>query len=170
MFKTIALVSICSMISFAAGFTGRTVHSSPFQLDVPLDSAIKTTLDPANVWSWHHEFTNIGGGTPVSADVLVDFDGNGVMDTEHAWVRVMITDLEIVSRSLVAGFVWVIDGQGKRLAAGIGWVSQTGSPVQHVALTTPIVLPVGSPLSVEVQHLGGSATFEVNMMGRVVNL
>jgi hypothetical protein len=144
-------------------FVGRTVHSSPFQMDCPYGAAIKTTLDPANIWSWHHTFST-GPGT---AEVLVDVDGNNVMDTEHAWLRVMVTDIEVVDPGSSGAVAWIRDSVGRRFAAAVGGWQATG-PVHHVALATPITLPVGSSLSVEME--GGSSVTEVHMIGRVVNL
>jgi hypothetical protein len=163
MLKVGLLVLACSTVSATVvfGFSGRTVHSSQFQVDIPFGSAIKTTVDPANIWSWHHFFPAAG-----TADVLVDINGNNVMDTENPLVRVVITDLELVgtyNSSPVTA--WIRDGVGRRYAMGHGQ-GQGTALVHHVALSTPIVLPVGSPLSVEVQ--GGLC--EVNLVGRVVNL
>src|SRR5262249_37431179 len=141
MLKTILIAVGCSVVTAATTivYVGRTVLSSPFQLDAPVNSAIKVAQDPANVWSWHHEFQNAQVGIPVNANVLVDFDGNGVMDTEYPWVRVTITDLEIVSPAgFTAGIATISDGTGKRYSVGLG-ASSTGvaATVQHVSLTTP---------------------------------
>jgi hypothetical protein len=163
MLKTGLLVLACSTLSATAVlvFSGRSVYSSQFQVDVPFGSAVKTTVDPANIWSWHHYFPAAG-----TVDVLVDINGNNVMDTENPWVRVVITDLELVgSYNSSPVTAWIRDGVGRRYAIGHGQGMGT-APVHHVALSTPIVLPVGSPLSVELQ--GGLC--EVNLVGRVVNL
>lgn len=144
-------------------FAGRTVHSSPFQMDIPYGAGIKMTPDPANIWSWHHAFTN-GNET---VEVLVDVDGNQVMDTEHSWLRVMVTDLEIVNPQLFPSTAWIRDSTGRRFAVSTGELRATGA-AQHVALSTPIVLPVGSGLSVELTS--GAPGTEVHLIGRVVNL
>lgn len=145
-------------------FAGRTVHSSPFQMAIPYGTAVKTTIDPANIWSWHHDFAS-GNQT---VEVLVDVDGNNVMDTEHSWLRVVVTDIEVVDRNLTQAIVWVRDSTGRRFAVGGGW-HQAAGHVNHVGLSTPIVLPVGSSLSVEIEG-GGGSTINVNLIGRVVSL
>ncbi len=162
MLKLAFLVLAASTLSAAAGvFAGRTVHSTQFQVDFPFGSAVKTTVDPANIWSWHHSFQ-----ASETVDVLVDINGNNVMDTENPLVRVIITDIELVGTQLSSpSTAWIRDGVGRRFAAGHGQGFGTGL-VHHVALSTPIVLPIGSPLSVEVQ--GGLC--EVHLVGRVVNL
>lgn len=168
MLKTALLVLGFSTAAATATFVfvGRTVHSSPFQMDIPYLSAVKTTIDPANVWSWHHEFTNLSWGTNTTADVLVDIDGNNIMDTEHSWLRVFVTDVAILVPNVNMTVVWLRDAGGKRYAASAG-ASNSAGPMQHFSLTTPIVLPVGSPLFVDVQ---GGPTCEVHLFGRVVNL
>ena len=163
----VALLSSTAAVTATWTFAGRTVHSSPFQMDVPFGSAIRTTLDPANVWSWHHEFPGMNSGSPITVDVLVDIDGNQVMDTEHSWLRVMVTDIELVDRAGGPRTVWLLDGTGKRFAVGVGGFQGSG-PVHHIALTSPLVLPVGSPLQVMVENQIGPC--EVHLIGRVVNL
>ena len=169
MIKSVLLVLGSSAVTASATFVfvGRTFHSSPFQMDVPYGSAVRTTVDPANVWSWHHEFPNTGSGTGTTVDVLVDIDGNNVMDTEHPWLRVMVTDIELVEGHTGPRTVWILDGTGKRFAVAVGNTSNQGR-VNHVALTSPIVLPVGSPLRVMIDHQVGAC--EVHLIGRVVNL
>ena len=164
MLRQALLVLGCSTLSATAVlvFDGRSVYSSQFQVDVPFGSAVKTTVDPANIWSWHHSFAVSG-----TADVLVDINGNNVMDTEDAFVRVIVTDIEIVGASIgTPSTAWIRDGVGRRFAVGHSQ-GQGAALVHHVALSTPIVLPVGSPLSVEVQ---AGTPVEVNLVGRVVNL
>ena len=168
--KTILIVAATAAFTSAATFVyvGRTTYSSPFQADLPFNSAFKVTPDAGNIWSWHHDIVHVNGGPPTVADVLVDIDGDQVMDTVHSAVRVIITDLEVVApaQSGLAVVARLVDSGGKRLSVGTGnW--QGSGPVHHVGLTTPIVLPVGSFLHVELQ--GDSATYEVNIIGRIVN-
>ena len=169
MIKPLLCALGCSAVGAAAAFVyvGRTEYSSPIQPNIPFGSAIKVTTDPGNVWSWHHTF-HVTGSTQ-SADVLVDINGDNVMDTVHDVVRVSITDFQIVGLANTSGIAWIVDSQGKRLAASIGGWQGSGH-VHHVNLTTPIVLPVGSSLRVEVMTTSSSNTFEVNMIGRVVTL
>jgi hypothetical protein len=142
------------------------VHSAPFQIDIPYGAGVKTTIDPANVWSWHKEWVNLAGTD--TADVLVDFDGDNQMDTLNPWVRVMITDFTFACTNGSAyGMAWILDANGKRLVAAAGGF-QNGGPVDHISLTSPIVLPVGSPLHVQVT--GTNSNYEVHLVGRVVSL
>ncbi|MBM4061387.1 MAG: hypothetical protein FJ265_09890 [Planctomycetes bacterium] len=164
MLKTALLVLATSMLSASAVvYVGRTVHSSPFQMDIPYGSAIRTTVDPANIWSWHHTF----GNSETTADVLVDVDGNQVMDTEHAWLRVLVTDIELVTPQFATAFTaWIRDSTGRRFAVATAY--QGTSHAVHAALATPIALPVNSALTVELQQAWAGT--EVHLIGRVVNL
>jgi hypothetical protein len=167
MLKTALLAVACSAVTATAFvYVGRTTYSSPFQADFPLNGAIKVTPDAGNIWSWHHQFVHGGWSQPTVADVLVDFDGDQIMDTAHDQVRVMITDFQLVGGTGSIAWAHVVDSGGKRLAVGIGGFQTAGS-VQHVSLTTPIALPVGSFLHVELS--GDSGPYEVNLVGRVVN-
>ena len=177
MLKTILLCVTCSAVTFATVvYSGRTVQSAPFQMDIPYGSAVKMTPDPANIWSWHQDFHNVAAGVPGTANVLVDFDGNGVMDTENSWLRVVVTDIELVSRNRYLSLATISDGTGKRYSISAGNMDpnggQTATPMsQHITLSTPLVLPVGSPLQVTVENfLNGNGDFEVNLIGRIVNL
>jgi hypothetical protein len=164
--KTALVAIACSAVTATAFvYVGRTTYSSAFQADFPINSAIKVTPDSGNVWSWHHQFVH-PSGSPTVADVLVDFNGDQVMDTVHDEIRVLVTDLQLVGEIGHIAWARVVDSGGKRLAAGIGG-HQTAGAVQHISLTTPIVLPVGSFLRVEISGDGG--TYEVNLIGRVVN-
>jgi len=167
MFKTILIAFACSAAKATAvlTYTGRTVHSAPFQIDIPYGAAVKTTIDPANIWSWHKEWQTVNG--TVTGDVLVDFDGDNQMDTLNPWVRVMVTDFTLACTGGAPGTAWILDANGKRAVALAGGF-QNGGLVDHVSLATPIVLPVGSPLHVQVT--GGSQAYEVHLVGRVVSL
>jgi len=177
MLKTILLCVTCSAVTLATVvYSGRTVHSSPFQLDIPYGAAIKTTPNPANIWSWHQDFHAVPPSGTVTANVLVDFDGNGVMDTENAWLRVVVTDIELVSRNRYLSLATISDGTGKRYSVSAGNGDPNGgnpaTPMsQHVSLSTPIVLPVGSPLQVTLENFfNANGEFEVNLIGRIVSL
>jgi hypothetical protein len=177
MLKTILLCVTCSAVTLATViYSGRTVHSSPFQLDIPYGAGLKVAQDPANVWSWHHDFHNVSNAAPVTANVLVDFDGNGVMDTENDWLRVVVTDIELVSRNQYQSLATISDGTGKRYSVCAGNQNPNGGGTatpwcQHVSLATPIVLPVGSPLQVTLENfVSANGEFEVNLIGRIVSL
>ena len=167
MLKTILTALVCSAATATAvlTYTGRTVHSAPFQIDIPYGAAVKTTIDPANIWSWHKEWASVGG--TVTENVLVDFDGDNQMDTLNPWVRVMITDFTLACTGGGNGTAWILDGTGKRAVAVVGGF-QNGGLVDHVSLATPIVLPVGSPLHVQVTS--GFQACEIHLVGRVVSL
>ena len=169
MLKTILFGITCSAVTFATVvYSGRTVHSSQFQLDIPYYSAIKTTPDPANIWSWHHDFACGSGLPPITVNALVDFDGNGVMDTENVWLRVVVTDLEIVGigTNPSPALLTISDGTSHLYSA----FTSVAQRAEHVALATPIVLPVGSQLQVTVDDFNQFSSYQVNLIGRIVNL
>ena len=100
---------------------GSTVYSA-FQIQVPSRTALKVTTDPANVWSWHREIMLGSGGGTLRERVLVDFDGNGRMDTEDPDLRVTVTDMQCALQNISFGnfqlpqtlTVWISDGVHKR--------------------------------------------------------
>jgi len=159
MLKTILIAFGFSAAGAAAAvlYVGRTVISSPFQLAIPFGTAVKTTIDPANVWSWHYEFQNVGGAL-VTANVLVDMDGNGVMDTENSWLRVLITDFELISPQNALGIASISDGTGKRYSVGVGGFQTAPSgPVHHVSLTTRSFCPSVHPCRCQSRRSATSA-------------
>ena len=93
MLKTIALVVACSAAAFGASSAARTVYS-PLQPATPVGSSFKMSPDIANIWSWHETISTFQFSTSLTP-VLVDFDGNGVMDTEYPFARVVITDMQV---------------------------------------------------------------------------
>jgi pyruvate/2-oxoacid:ferredoxin oxidoreductase beta subunit len=177
MLKTIMLSLGCSIAAATATavYVGRTVISSPFQMNIPYNSGVKVAQDPANVWSWHHTFQGVDVSHPGAADVLVDVDGNGVMDTEYSWLRVVVTDIQLALPNQLYGpgaMATISDGTGVRYSIGLPGFSSQSSLVfeQHISLATPIVLPVGGSLHVSVISPSGPADYDVNLIGRVVNL
>jgi hypothetical protein len=164
--KTILLVAACSIAAFSAG-TARTVYS-PRQLAVPIGSSIKMTPDVANIWSWHETIAP-SPGFGVVTQVLIDLDGDGMMDSQNPHVRVVVTDIQVEGdRTQVFELV---DDQGWRWGLNPSSAS-TGSGTATHHLTTPLVVPVGSGLGVK----AGSGTSQfgnpvrVSLIGRVVNL
>jgi hypothetical protein len=148
----------------AAFFAGGRVAYSGLQLQVPFGSAIKMTPDPSNIWSFHESVVldKFGKST---IPVVVDFDSNQRMDTENAGVRVMITDIQCrvlgdyvdqVRLHDDSGVLWEMN---PRVASGI--VSE------H--MTTPLVLPVGSRLTVELEG-GNQPTIRIHIVGRLVTM
>jgi hypothetical protein len=93
-----------------------------------------------------------------------------------AQARAPFTGLELVSRNNQMGLLTLSDSTGKRYSVSTG--GNTSVPLgniapaaAHITLSTPLVLPVGSQLQVSVEDLmGGSGDFEVNLIGRIVNL
>lgn len=177
------------LLSFGALFAGsytavtvsRTVYSG-IGIALPVGAALKSTPDPANIWSWHETIT-IDPNATVNADVLVDFDQNGRMDSEIAEMRVLITDMQVSITPVRSD-----DSQSfpEVLLLDAGGVRWDLTPVPHAGtqtglrgiastahLSTPLVLPVGSGLTVRATNGGTNAAtrvLRVNMVGRVVNL
>ena len=169
--------------SFVAMNTGRTVYSG-FSGGIPVGGAIKMTPDPGSVWSFHEEVT-VASGQTVNVPVLVDFDGNGVMDTEHPNLRVMITDLQASDRGTIdtandRSYARVHLRSGGEVRWDLTPFPRAGTTSQRTAglmsnsasLTTPIVLEPSTVLNVEVfaPANGPARTIRINLIGRVVNL
>ena len=90
--------------------------------------------------------------------MVVDIDGDGVMDTRDPGLRVLLTDMMYLSN--VSQTIDVEDSSGLRWRMGFALAAP-----HH--MTTPIVLPVKSDL-----HLTNSSASPLTctLIGRVVNL
>ena len=152
--KIILASLLAGALGSAATLTvGQTYYSTGFQWDFPIGGAFKVTPDLANVWHWE------GDATPAGTPVMVDFNADGIMDTECADVRVCITDVQNDSDSSVE----VVDSSGTR------WILGTrGTPTNVMSFTTPIVLPLNSPLTVRNGNSGVPS--RVYLIGRIVNI
>ena len=49
--KALAVAALAFAAAAGGTFVGRSVYT-PFQLTYPIESALKTTPDAANIWSW----------------------------------------------------------------------------------------------------------------------
>jgi len=162
--KAIVLACLFGSAAGAAVVTGTITYSSSFKLGFPIDAAFNVLPSVANIWSW----TGPADGTPI----LVDIDGDGVMDTNDPKVKVVITDMQIRDMLLTSSTnvgAEITDSSGPRWFLSGVLYNTTGLPrvgPQDVHLTTPIVLPVGSDLSVN----GIGYTPTVTLIGRVQNL
>ena len=164
-----AATAILVVSSFLGG--GSTVYSA-FQIQLPSRTSLKVTPDAANVWSWHKEVTF--SNTTIREAVLVDFDGNGRMDTEDPDLRVTVTDMQVV---LPPGWtqgagnlsIWLADSHNRRWAL---FQNDFGAPrtVNQISLSTPIVLPTGSNLFVIFEGFISPAPITVNLIGREIVL
>jgi len=163
MIKTIILVSCAfGMFTIAAP---RLVYSD-LQLQSPPGSAFKMTPDPSNIWSFHEDI--IPTGTKQSFPVIVDFDNNGKMDTEHKGARVMITDIQIYGTAR-GDTIDIADSSGKRWRCIIDRYG-ADNRFYEKSFTTPIVIPFGSDLKLEYSANNSAARFTVHMIGRLVTL
>jgi hypothetical protein len=166
MWKLTCLLTVAFSAAFVAGSQGRIV-SSPFQPAIPFGTAIKMTPDPSSIWSWHH---TISSSAPVSVEVPIDVDQNGVPDTANHGVRVLVTDMQAFTPvGMGSASLSLADG------AGIRWdltpVSATGTqPLVSYHFVTPIAITPGSGLRVFMTPLTPSPSVSVNLIGRVVNL
>jgi len=182
MIKTILISSLvsASLASTAFMAAGR-VHYSGLQLQTPFGSAYKMTPDPSNIWSFHETYTITKGGKH-SIPVLVDFDKNGKMDTEHKDVRVLITDISIRRGLRVDAetnglqHLSIADDKGDRWSpAFAGYSAQNVVfPLYVDHLVTPIALPVDSGLKVEFtaspSGSSGQNVVHIHIIGRLVTL
>ena len=146
---------------------------SGIQAQQPVGTAFKMTPDPSNIWSWHHTVT-VKALSTVTVPVVIDFDTNGKMDTEYAFARVLITDMQVRS-GWVPTSVLLLDNKGVRwdLTPSLRyyWSRADPGPVPAVFhLSTPLSLPVGSSLSVQVKTQAKADTFTINLIGRLVTL
>jgi len=169
-----AATAILVVSSFLGG--GSTVYSA-FQIQLPSRTSLKVTPDAANVWSWHKEIT-FSGGT-IRESVLVDFDGNGHMDTEDPDLRVTVTDMQVVlppgfSQGLQGSLsIWLADSQNRRWAlfqtdaAVSGVVPRT---VTQTSLATPIILRPGSNLFIVIEGFLNPTPITVSLIGREIIL
>lgn len=150
--KIILTALLAAAFGGAAVTVGQTYYSTGFQWDFPIGGAFKVTPDLANVWHWE------GDATFAGTNVVIDFNGDGISDTDCPDVRVCITDLQSENPGVP---VEIVDVTGTR------WTLQG---VQATAsLTTPIVLPVGSTLTVRLPGNTGSSV-RVHLIGRIVNI
>ncbi len=128
---------------------------SAFQYQLPFRSALKVTPDPANIWSWHG---TVPANQPVP--IIVDIDGNGRSDTENPHVRVVLTDVQVVTNGATA--LTISDGTAVRWRQ-----SKTDGPAEGShAFATPLLLPVGSTLTLS----SLTRIDEVHLIGRVLTL
>lgn len=156
----ILLASIlAASLGGAAVTVGQTYYSSTFQYDFCPGGAFKVTPSPGNVWHWEGDVDNAG------VNVLVDINGDGIMDSEHPEVRVCITDMQVETLGITSSpGVRVLDSSGSRWWMPVG----VFSPAHF---STPIVLPVGSPLTlVELTAGTPGNTVRVRLIGRVINI
>lgn len=144
--KAIVLASLLGGAAGAVVVNGTINYSSPFKLGVPIDGAFNVLPSVANIWQW----TGPADGSPI----LVDIDGDGVMDTSDPKVKVVITDV-----IKATGWSVVISGSS-------GPTLEVSGSTPDLHLTTPWVLPTGSDLFVN----GPSFHPTVTLIGRVQNL
>jgi len=184
MLKTAFLVAACSFAAFSAA-TARTVYS-PQQLAAPTGWSLKVTPDPSSIWSWH-ETILVTPGETVRTSVDIDIDKNGVRDTLNSTQRVYVTDMQInvaegpyladdgtITAILrdTGGQRWNLTPSSNYDGAGVG--DRQFLPTVY-RLETPLILPVGSDLRVDITNVTGAGDIgdrnvEVNLIGRVVTL
>jgi hypothetical protein len=152
--KAIILASLLGSAAGATVVTGTICYSSSFKLGVPIDGAFNVLQSAANIWSWSGTVSSSG------TNILVDIDGDGVMDTNDPKVKVLITDWHISGGSNI----FIEDSSGIRFRVN-----------SDRSLTTPFVLPVGSDLILRYAVNGGSGStgggnYPITLIGRVQNL
>ncbi len=186
--KTI-LLALFAMVGSAALGAGAYAVYTPLQISLPFDAALKTTPDPANIWSWHKTVSlPAAASLPETAvePVLIDMNGDGVMDTNEPGVRVLVTDVQVLAlrpTSSTVGELPYPDGMIVRLkdSTGSRWFlppsivgsgSSTVGLQTSVSFSTPLALPVGSDLSIELtrRRTNNPMLAEINLIGRIVNL
>ena len=165
MWKLTCLVAAFTAAGFAAG-SGRILYS-PLQPAVPFGASIKMTPDPSSIWSWHEDVTASGN---LTIPVFIDIDGNGEMDTNDPWRRVLVTDMQFVGTTGLFLRVALIDENGDLWdMTQLGSQNPTTNQTYH--LSTPLVLTPMSTLSVDLEAAPSTAyRARIHLVGRVVNL
>ena len=153
--KIILTALLAAAFGGAAVTVGQTYYSTGFQWDFPIGGAFKVTPDLANVWHWE------GDATFAGTNVVIDFNGDGISDTDCPDVRVCITDAQQYSLGGTGLSCEISDSSGSR------WFLPRGGEMH---LTTPIVLPVGSSLTVRQWENPTFGTSRVRLIGRIVNI
>ncbi len=166
--KAIILASLLGGAAGAVVVNGTINYSSPFKLTVPIDSAFHVVPSVANIWSW----TGPADGSPI----LVDIDGDGVMDTNDPKVKVVITDMQVRDLRITGNSetgVELMDASGPRWFQR-SWNFNSLLQSDSTHFSTPIVLPTGSDLWLQTfdggQATNASWTPTVTLIGRVQNL
>ena len=136
---------------------GQTYYSSSFQYDFCPGGAFKVTPSLGNIWHWEGD---VPAGAGASVAVMVDFNGDGVMDTESPDVRVCITDMQLNGQGAVA----IDDSTGTR------WRMEAAITRDAAHFTTPVVLPVNSTLTLRQEASGFTLPTRIRLIGRVVNI
>lgn len=179
MLKTILLTSLISTTTVVV-LAGRTTYSA-LQIQTPFGSAFKMTPDPANIWSFNETYAITKTGKH-SIPVLVDFEGDGKMDTNHTGVRVMVTDMSIRRSSVKINEandlrnLHIVDSKGIRWCPSFTGYGDRGTMriLYGDHLSTPLVLPINSDLRVEFEtnYMRSPIHDEVqiHLIGRVVTL
>ncbi|MGC6487809.1 MAG: hypothetical protein ACON4Z_09210 [Planctomycetota bacterium] len=166
--KTLLITSFLGATATTAMVVpGESMRAMGLQLAQPAGAALDAS--PAangQTWSW----TGPADGTPI----LIDVDGDGVMDTGASGQCVVITDAQ-VHRDATVDCDWsvdIVDSSGPR------WRLQNSYPAGHVSaldsqfFRTPIVLPAGSDLVIQADGVPSDAAWTptVTLIGRVVDL
>ncbi|MHC4078561.1 MAG: hypothetical protein ACYST0_09010 [Planctomycetota bacterium] len=167
MIKTLLLLTgISGLFVFASP---RLVYSA-IQAQQPVGTAFKMTPDPSNIWSFHEAVT-LQKRSSTTVPVVVDFDADGKMDTQHAFARLLVTDMQAADSSgIMAVHVTLQDNIGSRWIFTTSQNAEVQSP-SSVHLTTPLSIPVGSDLKVRISNPGNfPVTVQINIIGRLVTL
>ena len=144
--------------------TARTIYTR----QAPVWGSIKVTPNPANIWSWN-ETVPVANG---SVQVLVDINGDGIMDTVDPHLTVMITDAQIWRQGFYGGPMTAVirDSSGSRWRlATTPSAENSDNPNCEVHFSTPLTLPVGSDLWVDYEFHSSSGLLNIHLIGRVVN-
>jgi hypothetical protein len=143
---------------------GQTYYSTAFLWSFPINcGGFKTTPDLNNVWHWEGDVPVRRIATDPGVAVIVDFNGDGIMDTECPEVRVCITDIQ----NTEGAGIEVVDSSGIRW--DLAPRGQYFSGETHFA--TPIVVPFGSSIHIRQEVISSfGSTSRVRLIGRVVNI
>jgi len=160
---------------------GNLVYSNPGGV-VPTAPGLHINVQPSPVNIWRlHETVTATANAVTTVPVFIDMDGDGVSDTLDPNRRVLITDFLVSQDNVSLG--WQSMGPFRLMAQCPGVAApvplwEFGPPVNPAAgnhvqlphsehLSTPIAVPPGAALTLEVSNLyQGNATLEIYMNGR----
>ncbi len=161
------LILLSSFIS-AAFFAGGRAHYSGLQLQQPFGSAFKMAPDPSNIWSHHETITRSASGIN-TVKILVDFDNDGKMDSQHKDVRILVTDISIRANADATQFE-LLDDTGTRWVIPFKNRASNGYSYFGDHLQTPLAVPVDSGLKLRFTARSGGERVDVHVIGRLVTL
>ncbi len=175
--KFLAGMAIAAAISVPAAIV---VQDSEKMIYSPLavnGADVKVTPNPGNIWAFHKEITVGRFATePTEVPILVDFDGNGSMDTNYPFARIMVTEVLVMNLNNSdpvpphggipiksnGCIIWRVPGVMGKPNAEPNYARET--------FHTPLVLELGADLSLALPTTATTVVWDIHVLGRIVSL